>query len=1090
MKIQLNKSILQSKCISLFLSFFTIPQSFIYKVAVITFLSFILVNSNAQSYPTVYFANVYQSDSTNVTYSINSNSIRIVKLLEGSSFRFVGSVAGTTFTPTSGNDVGGVFYYEDLDGNTFSIRGVISRLRQSGQTKEGYYFYANPTHAYFFVIPGNESGFSINTSVSTSSNFTVADLNAYLTSQVSLTTNLNEVCKDGSISALNANITSSSVTSYRFYYNTTNTVSINGATLVSTVTTTAQTASYTPSTSVVSTRYYFVQVLNNSTQIGISNTIAVIINAPPTISSYSGSYSSAQNNCQYGISTPLSVTATAGSGVGPYYQWYSNSTNSNTGGILINGATNSTFSPPTLDIGTKYYYCVVSNSHGCTTTSNVSGLITTTSSSYNGGGISGSATVCTGTNSTALTVSGYTQGLNVLRWESSPLGDFSSNVTTINSTSTSITPTNLTITTYYRAVLSGTCDIVQSTYGSIVVNPNTSISTQPSTSSQTLCQNSTPTALSVTAVGGNLNYAWYSNSSNSTTGGTLINTATSSTYLPSTTSTGSLYYYVKVSGSCGSEVTSNVSGVITITSLTATPSLSPTSISCGSSSSLSVALTGTSPWDVTYSDGSNSFSVYGITTSPRALALVSPTSSTTYTISSIVDGNFCQAFPNTTATLTVILPNAPTIGTITQPTCANSTGSVAMSGLPASGTWTVTASSGATITGTGTTGTFTGLPAGTYTFTVTNTSSCTSASSSSATIIANTPPTISSQISNSSQSVCQGATATTLSVTATAGTGTISSYKWYSNASNSSSGGTLLVTNSSSASTDSYTPSSASAGTLYYYVVVTNSNGCTVTSNVSGPVTVANPGIISASPSTWMAPATTTFSSNGTAGGTWASSNSSVATINSSGVLTTVGAGTTTISYTVLPSCTATKLVTITDNNGTLPVTWQSFTGTKIQERVLLSWVTGIEVNTKDFEVQHSLNTVDWSTLGTLLAAGNSTVACNYSFTHTTPVKAVNVYNYYRILQRDLDGKFSYSKIVSILFNEPGPEVVVYPNPVDDILNIYTATEQVVSLYNAAGSLVWKAKLPAGRNQLPVNKLSKGVYILATNQLKTRIIIR
>jgi Secretion system C-terminal sorting domain len=299
-----------------------------------------------------------------------------------------------------------------------------------------------------------------------------------------------------------------------------------------------------------------------------------------------------------------------------------------------------------------------------------------------------------------------------------------------------------------------------------------------------------------------------------------------------------------------------------------------------------------------------------------------------------------------------------------------------------------------------------------------------------------------------------------------------------------------LVTNSSSASTDSYTPSSASAGTLYYYVVVTNSNGCTVTSNVSGPVTVANPGIISASPSTWMAPATTTFSSNGTAGGTWASSNSSVATINSSGVLTTVGAGTTTISYTVLPSCTATKLVTITDNNGTLPVTWQSFTGTKIQERVLLSWVTGIEVNTKDFEVQHSLNTVDWSTLGTLLAAGNSTVACNYSFTHTTPVKAVNVYNYYRILQRDLDGKFSYSKIVSILFNEPGPEVVVYPNPVDDILNIYTATEQVVSLYNAAGSLVWKAKLPAGRNQLPVNKLSKGVYILATNQLKTRIIIR
>ena len=67
---------------------------------------------------------------------------------------------------------------------------------------------------------------------------------------------------------------------------------------------------------------------------------------------------------------------------------------------------------------------------------------------------------------------------------------------------------------------------------------------------------------------------------------------------------------------------------------------------------------------------------------------------------------------------------------------------------------------------------------------------------------------------------------------------------------------------------------------------------------------------------------------------------------------------------------------------------------------------------------------------------------------------------------------------------------MVYPNPVEEVLTIYTSTEQVVSLYNAAGSLVWKAKLPAGRNQLPVNNFSKGVYILATNELKTRVIIR
>ena len=66
------------------------------------------------------------------------------------------------------------------------------------------------------------------------------------------------------------------------------------------------------------------------------------------------------------------------------------------------------------------------------------------------------------------------------------------------------------------------------------------------------------------------------------------------------------------------------------------------------------------------------------------------------------------------------------IGTITQPTCSVATGDVALSGLPSSGSWTVTASPGAaTITGSGTTGNFTGLSVGTsYTFTVTNAGGC------------------------------------------------------------------------------------------------------------------------------------------------------------------------------------------------------------------------------------------------------------------------------------------------------------------------------------------------------------------------------
>ncbi len=87
------------------------------------------------------------------------------------------------------------------------------------------------------------------------------------------------------------------------------------------------------------------------------------------------------------------------------------------------------------------------------------------------------------------------------------------------------------------------------------------------------------------------------------------------------------------------------------------------------------------------------------------------------------------------AVTVIALPTKPTVGTITSPTCSLATGSVALSALPASGTWTLTQSgtSSATTTGTGTTTTVSGLPLGTYTFQVSN-GTCTSLASASVVI--------------------------------------------------------------------------------------------------------------------------------------------------------------------------------------------------------------------------------------------------------------------------------------------------------------------------------------------------------------------
>jgi len=66
-----------------------------------------------------------------------------------------------------------------------------------------------------------------------------------------------------------------------------------------------------------------------------------------------------------------------------------------------------------------------------------------------------------------------------------------------------------------------------------------------------------------------------------------------------------------------------------------------------------------------------------------------------------------------------VIPSAPLVGTIVQPTCDVATGSVTLNGLP-SGNWTVTMNPGGVkTTGTGSSATITNLAPGTYSFTVT-----------------------------------------------------------------------------------------------------------------------------------------------------------------------------------------------------------------------------------------------------------------------------------------------------------------------------------------------------------------------------------
>lgn len=64
---------------------------------------------------------------------------------------------------------------------------------------------------------------------------------------------------------------------------------------------------------------------------------------------------------------PLQVEATASDSGSISYQWYKSLTNTNGGGTVIEGETSNTFTPPTNEVGTVYYYVVAINTIGSST---------------------------------------------------------------------------------------------------------------------------------------------------------------------------------------------------------------------------------------------------------------------------------------------------------------------------------------------------------------------------------------------------------------------------------------------------------------------------------------------------------------------------------------------------------------------------------------------------------------------------------------------------------------------------------------------------------------------------------------------------
>jgi hypothetical protein len=135
----------------------------------------------------------------------------------------------------------------------------------------------------------------------------------------------------------------------------------------------------------------------------------------------------------------------------------------------------------------------------------------------------------------------------------------------------------------------------------------------------------------------------------------------------------------------------------------------------------------------------------------------------------------------------------------------------------------------------------------------------------------------------------------------------------------------------------------------------------------------------------------------------------------------------------------------IIENINALPVTVSKFSA-KINNRnqAILNWTTVTEKNSSRFEVEHSIDNVNFKKIGLVKATGNSNVQVNYEYIDTDFVKGV--VNYYRLKMIDIDNTYTYSSVRQLneehtMQSAVGDYIFMAPIPSADYVKIWSDVE-------------------------------------------------
>nr|MCU0335830.1 T9SS type A sorting domain-containing protein [Chitinophagaceae bacterium] len=170
-----------------------------------------------------------------------------------------------------------------------------------------------------------------------------------------------------------------------------------------------------------------------------------------------------------------------------------------------------------------------------------------------------------------------------------------------------------------------------------------------------------------------------------------------------------------------------------------------------------------------------------------------------------------------------------------------------------------------------------------------------------------------------------------------------------------------------------------------------------------------------------------------------------------------------------------------------LPISIKNLKASWLANQGLVQWTTATEENAAGFDVERSIDGRNFETIGFVKAKGNSVTEVAYQFIDAGAASSSANKFFYRLRLKDLDGKFVYSTVVSIVRSGAANIVRMYPNPARSqvMLSVFANADETLQwmLTDAGGRVVKanRAGIRRGDNNISIDlsSLPAGLYQLS-----------